>query len=184
MRYLLLASLARTAGALLAFESIRLESRDVAAFPAINFTGEEAHIPSAKCKSWPGDESWPSATEWGLFNRSIDGALLKPVPAAAACYHGPNYDAAKCSHLVNNATDDNTFIDDPLTVLTQWTQGDSCWPSLNATGDCEHGGYPLYVVNATTVKHVQAAVNFARNRNIRLVIKSVPICPLYDYHLM
>jgi hypothetical protein len=40
---------------------------------------------------------------------------------------------------------------------------------LNATGKCTQGGWSVYVVNATTVK--QIAVNFARNKNLRLVIK-------------
>ncbi|KAK6209013.1 hypothetical protein LQW54_006761 [Pestalotiopsis sp. IQ-011] len=35
-----------------------------------------------------------------------------------------------------------------------------------------YDGLAAYVVNATTVKHVQAAVNFARSRNLRLVIRN------------
>jgi FAD/FMN-containing dehydrogenase len=37
---------------------------------------------------------------------------------------------------------------------------------------CYVGGYPEYVVNVSTVAQVQLAVNFARERNIRLVIKN------------
>ncbi len=42
-------------------------------------------------------------------------------------------------------------------------------PGSNAVGQ---GGYPVYVVNATTVAQVQAAVNFARNTGVRLVVKN------------
>lgn len=37
---------------------------------------------------------------------------------------------------------------------------------------CLQGAYPTYVVNASTVAQVQLAVNFARNSNIRLVVKN------------
>jgi len=54
-------------------------------------------------------------------------------------------------------------------------QGRTCMPpsiftSPNRT--CTIGGYPAYVLNATTVAQVQLAVNFARNKNIRLVVKN------------
>jgi FAD/FMN-containing dehydrogenase len=51
-------------------------------------------------------------------------------------------------------------------------QGATCIPTTNATGNCTIGGYPTYVVNATNVLQIQAAVNFARNANIRLVVKN------------
>ena len=37
---------------------------------------------------------------------------------------------------------------------------------------CTLGGFPEYVVNVSTAAQVQLAVNFARNLNIRLVIKN------------
>jgi hypothetical protein len=37
---------------------------------------------------------------------------------------------------------------------------------------CTLGGFPEYVVNVTSTAQVQLAVNFARNLNIRLVIKN------------
>lgn len=38
--------------------------------------------------------------------------------------------------------------------------------------ECSGRGYPAYVVNATTAAHVQAAVNFAREHNVRLSVKN------------
>jgi hypothetical protein len=46
--------------------------------------------------------------------------------------------------------------------------GDADLPNAN----CTLGGYPIYVVNARNAWDVQAGVNFARNKNIRLVIKN------------
>lgn len=53
-------------------------------------------------------------------------------------------------------------------------EGVSCVPPsvgrTNAT--CTLGGMPSYVVKATNVAQVQLAVNFARNLNIRLIVKN------------
>jgi hypothetical protein len=72
---------------------------------------------------------------------------------------------------VKNGCTDRIFIDDPITVFMQWPEGDTCPLTLNATGNCTQGGWPVYVVNATTVKQIQIAVNFASNEKLRLVIK-------------
>lgn len=45
-------------------------------------------------------------------------------------------------------------------------------PLAGELANCTIGGYPYYVVNATTVAKIQLAVNFARNLNLRLVIKN------------
>ena len=45
-------------------------------------------------------------------------------------------------------------------------------PGYNYTDTCEQGGYPTYAVNVSTVAQIQLAVNFARNANLRLVVKN------------
>jgi FAD/FMN-containing dehydrogenase len=45
-------------------------------------------------------------------------------------------------------------------------------PGFNFTSTCSMGGYPTYVVNASNVAQIQLAVNFARNLNLRLVVKN------------
>lgn len=57
-------------------------------------------------------------------------------------------------------------------MMSPLFQGLTCEPTINATGTCTIGGYPAYVVNASTVSDIQASVNMARNSNIRLVIKN------------
>lgn len=46
------------------------------------------------------------------------------------------------------------------------------------SGNCTHGGFPVYAVNVSNVGQVQLAVNFARNANLRLVIKNTGHCYL------
>lgn len=42
----------------------------------------------------------------------------------------------------------------------------------DAAAPCSGAGYPVYVVAAKTGSDVQAAVNFARTKGVRLNIKS------------
>jgi len=156
------------------FESIQLTDSDTKEFPAVAF-GNRSNTSSVytgpSCKAYPGTALWPTNEEWQRLNASLDGVLLKPEPPGAVCYNGPFRDSKKCDFLMHSAFGSRFYIDDPLTVLTSWPQGETCVPSANAQGNCTQGGFPVYVVNATTVKQIQVAVNFARNNNIRLVIK-------------
>ncbi|CAK7223690.1 hypothetical protein SCUCBS95973_005265 [Sporothrix curviconia] len=126
----------------------------------------------------------------------MDGGLLHPAPLGAVCYPpagnstagnsttGPRpstsadstnlgaYNLTECLRLLFGSFGSRVYIDDPLTVLTSWPQGETCDATLEPQGTCTRGGFPEYVVNVTTVKQVQAAVNFARNENVRLVIKN------------
>ncbi|OTA99711.1 hypothetical protein M426DRAFT_27251 [Hypoxylon sp. CI-4A] len=160
----------------LASDSVLLTDDDAEDFSAIAFgdettvSADDADVPG--CKIFPGEEDWPSDADWTRLNRTLGGALLKPRPAAAACYQGPDFDAAKCLYLFNNASFSHFWLDEPVVSLTEWSQGATCPLLMNPQGNCTQGGFPEYVVNATSVRHIQAAVNFARNKNIRLIIKN------------
>jgi hypothetical protein len=123
------------------------------------------------CRAFPGAIDWPQDADWKRLNTSLGGALLKPVPAGAVCYAGTSYDAAKCTALVNSQVVTPALFADPLGYTTAWPLGKACPITASLTGKCTQGGFPSYVVNATSVKHIQIAVNFARNKNLRLVIK-------------
>lgn len=51
-------------------------------------------------------------------------------------------------------------------------QGRTCLPFDRPNGTCSLGSFPAYAVNVSSVAHIQLALNFARNSNIRLVIKN------------
>jgi len=51
-------------------------------------------------------------------------------------------------------------------------QGRTCEPTTSSNGTCTLGAFPVYSVNVSTTIQVQLAVNFARNTNVRLVIKN------------
>ncbi|KAI0870466.1 hypothetical protein GGS24DRAFT_510790 [Hypoxylon argillaceum] len=138
----------------------------------IHLTAGASSRAAQECKIFPGDAQWPPESEWARLNASINGVLLKPKPAASVCYSGPDRDPTQCQFLVSGTSSTRFWLNDPLTELTQWTQGSSCVATLTPVGNCTRGGFPEYVVNATAATHVQAAVDFARTNNIRLIIKN------------
>ena len=158
------------------WESIQLNNTHVSKFSGVAFGNTETERArrnknTTECRAFPGSADWPAETDWRQLNNILDGSLLQPRPVGEVCYPGPAYDADRCKSLVRTAGATRLYIDDPLTSLTSWTQGNTCLASLTTRGNCTRGGFPSYVVNATNVKQIQAAVNFARNKNLRLVIK-------------
>lgn len=132
--------------------------------------------PSSKCRNYPGDELWPSQEVWDTFGALLGHSLIKTVPIAAPCYDsqwGPK-NITKCIALVNAFGKSSTHEEDPTSNMFPIYSGRSCMARNDTTsGDkCELGGYPAYSVNVSSVAQIQLALNFARNMNLRVVIKN------------
>jgi FAD/FMN-containing dehydrogenase len=131
---------------------------------------------TSRCKVYPDDANWPSDDAWTQLNDLSGGRLIaEPTPLAAVCYPDqPSYDAAKCaSYTTKEWQKSYMHVDDPIEMLSPVAQGMTCLPpTLYDSHGCSRGGFPKYVMNATEPKHVQLAVNFARNTGVRLVIKN------------
>ncbi|KAH9870938.1 hypothetical protein J1614_006510, partial [Plenodomus biglobosus] len=156
------------------WERNQLTDSEAGRNPAIRFgsLASPAAADQEECRAVPGDASWPSDAAWASLYATLDGTLLKPRPLASVCYYGADYNATKCGQLRSNWKGMNLHTDDPTSVMSQWASGNSCTPTSYPNSTCTQGGFPVYVVRATTIKHIQIAVNFARNNNIRLVIKN------------
>ncbi|KAH6635628.1 hypothetical protein B0J18DRAFT_53995 [Chaetomium sp. MPI-SDFR-AT-0129] len=129
----------------------------------------------ADCRAFPGNPSWPSAATWSLLNTTLSGTLLQTVPLAAPCYADwpAQYDAAVCANLTTNWGDPYLHIADPTSAMFPLFQGLTCLPTDNPTGgNCTLGGFASYSVAAKETRQIQLAVNFARNENLRLVVKN------------
>ncbi|KAE9363516.1 FAD-binding domain-containing protein [Stipitochalara longipes BDJ] len=133
---------------------------------------------SPSCKAAPGTADWPSLSQWNAFNHSISGQLLQPAPPGAVCYPDqPTYDPALC-FLVTNVTTGLFFNVDwystlPSASASPLWNNDSCLPfePFNSSA-CSYEGYPIYVVNATGKDDVKKGIDFARENNVRLVVKA------------
>ncbi|KAH8632196.1 hypothetical protein IG631_13879 [Alternaria alternata] len=154
------------------WEREQLTGEDAARNQALRFGSALVTATSGSCKIIPRDVEWPSEDAWASFNNTLGGALLKPKPLASVCYAGEGYSAVKCDQLKGSWAGMNLHSDDPASILSQWASGNTCTPTSQPDSNCTQGGWPEYVIKATTVRHIQLAVNFARNQNIRLVIKN------------
>ena len=150
--------------------------------------------PMWACKCAPENDCWPSTSQWNTFNESISGKLIADVPPALPCYPGPAYDAEACTKIDTELTEQSFVSDNPIALSyptdscppIKASAGSSCavadqpmdtCPNGNVTstapiGSCSIGDQPVYTVNATRTADVVAGVNFARDKNIRLVIRN------------
>ncbi|ORY59448.1 uncharacterized protein BCR38DRAFT_351380 [Pseudomassariella vexata] len=134
---------------------------------------KDRRAPSESCKTYPGDASWPNNMTWGMLDLLTGGALIKTVPIASPCYNNwGNYDAARCKYVTDKFSNVSLHLADPSSVMFPLWEGTTCMPTADMTESCTLGGYPSYIVNVTKVAQMQLAVNFARNQNLRLVIKN------------
>ncbi|PHH68130.1 hypothetical protein CDD82_811 [Ophiocordyceps australis] len=158
------------------YETRRLEHRQLSSTHGrlFQFDSTAPALLPGQCKPRPGDFGWPAQESWDALDQALGGALIKTVPLAAPCHDGWGvYDAEKCRVITSHWTKPELHDHDPTSVMWPLWEGRSCLPTDSpANSSCTLGGYPVYAVNATTVAHVQLAVNFARNLGLRLVVKN------------
>lgn len=128
---------------------------------AIPFCGLAAtEILAAKNKGSrvrPGDPGWPSAAQWDQLKAAVGGRLIKPESPFANCSAATAADA--CAEAIKQVQNPYYLGDNPaLTQTSGWVDAWSSQPSV-------------YAVTASDTADIVAAVNFAREHNLRLVVK-------------
>ncbi|KAM0268089.1 hypothetical protein ACHAQH_010043 [Verticillium albo-atrum] len=130
--------------------------------------------PFAKCKCVPNDPCWPSSSTWKAFNRHVGGKLVKTTPIARSCYDGQAKDSAECAYIASMWSDQDFQTENP--IGRPYPYNITCAPVDYDAGQepttCSLGSLPTYAVNATTRGQIASSLEFARRRNIRLVVTS------------
>lgn len=142
------------------------------------------NIYSTKTSQVPESGCWPSDTDWSALNQTLEGTLIRGVPPGSVCYSNqPNYNWEACVLVGTQWFNSSWHAEDPVSIdYPIWTNN-SCnpvWPNgTSITGDpnagargCSVGAYPAYVVNATTPKQIGEAFKWAKEKNIRVIIKN------------
>ncbi|ORY67015.1 uncharacterized protein BCR38DRAFT_464340 [Pseudomassariella vexata] len=117
---------------------------------------------------------WPSSATWASFNQTLRGRLVATVPLASVCHNssfGTN-DAAACAQLRSVWDYPTTHIDTSSSPMAPFFANMSCDPFTPSTSQCVIGAYVQYAVNATSAAHYQLTLAFAKQHNIRLVIRN------------
>ena len=105
----------------------------------------------------PGDAAWPNAESWAKLNEAVGGNLIAAPCPFGACATDPK--GAPCVDALANIRNPFFIGDQPGgTQVSGWL--DAWTPAPSA-----------YAVKAQSSGDVAAAVNFARDNNLRLVVK-------------
>jgi FAD/FMN-containing dehydrogenase len=105
----------------------------------------------------PGDPGWPKPAAWKALAAKLDGRLLELASPLATCRDAKASSA--CAELFRNLKNPYFIGDDP--ALTQTSGWAGAWTSSPS----------VYAVAARSAADVAAAVDFARNHDLRLVVK-------------
>ena len=111
----------------------------------------------AKQRVRPSDPSWPDAASWAKLKDDVGGNLLEAQPLFGACATEPN--GAACLDALEKIGNPYWIGDQPAgTEVSGWLDAWTPAPSS-------------YAVKARNAADVAAAVTFATDHNLRLVVK-------------
>ena len=131
--------------------------RSAAALPLLA-AGRAAAVQPTVARVRPSDAAWPSPASWERLRQQIGGRLVAVRSPLAACRDAPVGDA--CREIFRELKNPYYIGDHPaLTQTMGWIDAWSSEPSA-------------YCVAAETAADVAAAVDFARDNNLRLVVKA------------
>src|SRR5579871_607192 len=105
----------------------------------------------------PGDPGWPSPAEWQALNARVGGKLVQPRALFSACADPAQQDA--CRAMLKESSNP-FFLGDQVggTQVSGWFRAWTAAPSA-------------YAIVAHSAQDVAHGVNFAREHNLRLVVK-------------
>jgi len=124
------------------------------AAPLATFAATDA---KTRERARPGDRDWPSDADWQQLNAAVGGALVKVASPFATCRADPR--SSMCDALFRSPANPWAIGDD--VALTQTFGWAGAWATSPST----------YAVVARRAADVAAAVDFARERRVRLVVK-------------
>jgi FAD/FMN-containing dehydrogenase len=105
----------------------------------------------------PADSEWPSVADWQALKHQVGGRLIEVQPLLADCKTDKT--SADCQQALKNLRNPYYVGDQPAGTMTVgWLNGWITAPSA-------------YAVAAKNTDDVIAAVNFAREHKLRLVVK-------------
>ncbi|KAE8149553.1 hypothetical protein BDV25DRAFT_140665 [Aspergillus avenaceus] len=126
------------------------------------------------CKCTPGGACWPAIDTWNALNSSVSGKLIENTPPAISCYPGPYQDGEKCAYVYSQWYNSTFQSSEPVGYV--YPTDDNCPPvdlsSGKRPGTCTLGPAPLYTVNATEPHELATGMGFAKENNIRLVVRN------------
>jgi FAD/FMN-containing dehydrogenase len=124
--------------------------------PWASVLGSPAHE-GARTRFRPSNSAWPKAARWQELRDALGGNMITVEPLFGTCTADPK--SAGCQDTLKNIRNPFFIGDQPAgTETSAWLDAWTTAPSV-------------YAVKARHAADVAAAVNFARDHNLRLVVK-------------
>ncbi|KAF4945218.1 hypothetical protein FGADI_12117 [Fusarium gaditjirri] len=127
----------------------------------------------AICRCTPADDCWPSLSKWQDLNNTVHGHLVANEPLAKPCYDGLGKNSTECQKISKVYQD--AYFRQSSPIGFAYPVIDTCAPinsSIAGSPVCDLGSASIYSVNATKPADVIAGIKFAKENNVRLVIKN------------
>lgn len=129
----------------------------------------------------PGQQCWPSLQQWQQLNQTIDGHLHQTIPMGAVCYQNSTfYNEEACVIVESDFA--NSTIRGSYYGQTYWQNWEACGtmacsletgnPEDQLYSTCSLGRLAAYYVDVRQPSHISAALQFAKQHNIRISIKN------------
>src|SRR6201993_4981844 len=129
----------------------------VAALPLLALAPSLPAAPAPLHRVRPGDPAWPSPADWRKLDEAVGGALLEVRALFSACESDGG--SVGCRDVLANIQNPFYIGDQPAgTQVSGWLDAGAPAPSA-------------YAVKARNSADVAAAINFARERQLRLAVK-------------
>lgn len=134
---------------------------------------------SSTCRCLFGNPCWPNEGDFANLANQLSQPLLHPLPPPSPCYP-PSAPSGNCSEVIANYTNDQWRSDQPgamevtnyeVYIFPNKTIS-ACYFNTTLGVPCTQGNVPPVGVDARSAADVQAAVNFAKQHNLKLVVKN------------
>ena len=131
------------------------------------------------CRCLYGEQCWPNESEFAKLTSQLSQPVLHPLPPASACYL-PSAPSGDCSVITANYTNGIWRSDQPgamqhtnyETFVSHDGTLSACYLDTTLGVPCGQGSIPPVGVDARSESDVQAAVKFAKQHNLKLVVKT------------
>ena len=138
-----------------------------------------ASTSNTTCRCLYAQPCWPDDDKFSTLASQLSQPLLHPLPPESACYP-PSSPSSNCSIVIANSTNGNWRSDQPgsmqninfETFIFDNGTISACYLNTSLGIPCEQGSVPPVGVDARSASDVQAAVNFAKQYNLKVAIKN------------
>ena len=143
-------------------------------FGVLSILDATTNASTSSCRCLYGQPCWPNKSEFATLATRLSQPILHPLPPPFPCYP-PSAPSGNCSEVIGC----NIWRSDQPGAMQLTNYEVFIFPNkttcyINATWEFHvvREVYHLVGVDARSRTDIQAAVNFARKHNLKLVVKS------------